>query len=146
MAASALSDVNLSAGMITALKTAAFIGLVMVVAETNGKQAMLTIATLGKSFQEGLGSMTIKGGTSKNFTIGILFTAVISVLLLGVAGLAALVAATAAVLLILNTSNRHFKGLNGDGIGASNEVGRVMTIAAAALTVLYLFGGMPWML
>ena len=142
----AISDLNLSGGMANALVMASFVGLTVAVAETNGKQAMLTIAALGKPFQEGLGSMTIKGGTPKNFIIGIVFTTAVSILLLGVAGLAAIIAATIAALIILNASNRHFKGLSGDGIGASNEVGRAVAITAAALTVLYLIGGMSWML
>ncbi|MCL2142516.1 MAG: adenosylcobinamide-GDP ribazoletransferase [Methanimicrococcus sp.] len=144
--ASSLSDLNLSAGMIDALKMASFIGLTVAVAETNGKQAMLTIATFGKPFQEGLGSMTIKGGTPTNFMIGIIFTTAVSILLLGAAGFIALIAATISAFIILNASNRHFKGLSGDGVGTSNEVGRVVAIAAIALTVLYLVGGMPWML
>ena len=143
---SGLPDLSLSAGLENALKASFFIGLTVMVAEINAKQAMLTIAAFGKAFQEGLGSMTIKGATPVNFTIGMVFTAAMSVLLLGAAGLAALIAATVAALIILNTSNRHFKGLNGDGVGASNEAGRIIAIAAVALTVLYLFGGMPWML
>ena len=142
---SAISDLNLSGGMANALIMASFVGLTVAVAETNGKQAMLTIAALGKPFQEGLGSMTIKGGTPVNFIIGIIFTTAVSTILLGIAGLIALIAATIAALIILNASNRHFKGLSGDGIGASNEIGRAVAITAAALTVLYLFGGMPWM-
>ncbi|MDR0767761.1 MAG: adenosylcobinamide-GDP ribazoletransferase [Methanosarcinales archaeon] len=118
----------------------------MICAETNGKQAMLTISTFGKSFSEGLGSMTIAGGTSKNFAIGIIFTAIVSFILLGLLGLAALIVSTIAAFIILKISNRHFKGLNGDGIGAANEVGRIVTIATVAVILFFLYGGMIWTL
>lgn len=126
------------------------IAFTMIIAETNGKQAMLTIATFGKSFSEGLGSMTIAGGTRKNFAIGFVFTAIVSFLLLGLLGLAALAVSTIAALIILRISNRHFEGLNGDGIGTANEVGRIITIAAVAVIIFVLYGildgGMLWTL
>lgn len=126
--------------------TASLMALTMVAAETNGKQAMLTIATFGKSFSEGLGSMTIAGGTRKNFTIGFIFTAAVSFLLLGLIGLAALIVSTIAALIVLKISNRHFEGLNGDGIGTANEVGRIITIATVAVILFLLYGGMIWTL
>ncbi|MDR2943591.1 MAG: adenosylcobinamide-GDP ribazoletransferase [Methanosarcinales archaeon] len=129
-----------------ALTPAFLIALTMIAAETNGKQAMLTIAAFGKSFSEGLGAMTIAGGTRKNFIIGFIFTTLVSAALLGLIGLAALLISTIAALVILKISNRHFEGLNGDGIGTANEVGRIITIAAVAVILYYLYGGMIWTL
>ncbi|WNY24370.1 Adenosylcobinamide-GDP ribazoletransferase [Methanimicrococcus hongohii] len=146
IASAAIAGAGLSAAWTGALTTAALMAIVVTVAETNGKQAMLTIATFGKSFSEGLGSMTIAGGTRRNFTIGILFTAVISTLLLGFLGIAALIISTIAALIILKISNRHFEGLNGDGIGTANEVGRIITIASIAVILFLLYGGMFWTL
>lgn len=129
-----------------ALVPALLMALTMICAETNAKQAMLTVSTFGKSFSEGLGSMTIAGGTPKNFAIGIIFTMLVSVILLGLIGLAAFVVSTIAALIVLKFSNRHFEGLNGDGIGAANEVGRVTTIAAVAVILFLMYGGMIWTL
>ncbi|MDL2261025.1 adenosylcobinamide-GDP ribazoletransferase [Methanimicrococcus sp. OttesenSCG-928-J09] len=141
---SSLADAGISFAW--GLLPAFFIALTMIAAETNGKQAMLTIATFGKSFSEGLGSMTIAGGTRKNFTIGFIFTAIVSFLLLGLIGLAALIVSTLSAFIILKISNRHFEGLNGDGIGTANEVGRIVTIAAVAVILSWLYGGMIWTL
>jgi Cobalamin-5-phosphate synthase len=143
---SAAAAAGISTAVGKALITAALIALTVTVGETCGKQAMLTIATFGKSFQEGLGSMTIEGGTRRNFLIGILFTAIVSGLLLGIAGWAAVIVSTAAAFIILKISNRHFKGLNGDGIGMANEVGRITAIASVALILHIISGGMAWML
>lgn len=143
---SAVLNSGMTAVWTGSIITASLMALTMIIAETNGKQAMLTIATFGKSFSEGLGSMTVAGGTRKNFTIGFIFTAVVSFLLLGLLGLAALIVSTIAALIILKISNRHFEGLNGDGIGTANEVGRIITIATVAVILFLLYGGMIWTL
>ena len=143
---SAIADAEMSVRAGSALLAAAAVAVTVIIGETCGKQSMLTIATFGKSFQEGLGSMTIAGGTRRNFIIGMTFTIIVSVLLLGIAGLAALLVSTAAALIILKVSNRHFGGLNGDGIGMANEAGRVMAIASVAAILYIVCGGLSWML
>lgn len=140
----------LTSGLSTAwgstVTAAALTATTVIVAETCGKQAMLTIAYFGKSFSEGLGSMTVAGGTHKNFAVGILFTAIVSFLILGWVGWAALIVSTLATLIILKISNRHFEGLNGDGIGTANEIGRITAVASVAVFLFYIVGGVPWML
>ena len=142
----AVSAAGISEAFGQALIPAALIAVTVIVAETCGKQAMLTIATFGKSFQEGLGSMTIAGGTRRNFIIGFLFTTAVSIFLLGLLGAAALIFSTLAAFTILKISNRHFEGLNGDGIGTANEAGRVVAIAAVAVIIHVFCGGIAWML
>ena len=137
---------GISEAFTQSLAVAALIATTVMIAETCGKQAMLTAATFGKSFQEGLGSMTIAGGTRRNFIIGFTFTAAVSILFLGLLGAVALIASTLAVFVILKISRRHFEGLNGDGIGTSNEVGRVIAIAAVAVIIHIFCGGIAWML
>ncbi|MDV0447617.1 Adenosylcobinamide-GDP ribazoletransferase [Methanosarcinaceae archaeon Ag5] len=136
----------LSTGAVLAVSVAAVVTLTAVVAETLSKQSMLTIATFGKPFSEGLGSMTMKGGTKKNFAIGIIFSTVVAVLSLGVLGLLCVIVTTAAAGIVLRTSNRHFEGLNGDGIGTANEIGRMLTFATMAVVIWILGGGISWML
>ena len=142
----AVSEAGIGTAVGKAVVAASVIALTVMIGETCGKQAMLTIATFGKSFQEGLGSMTIAGGTQRNFLIGMLFTISVSGLFLGIAGWAALAVSTVAAFLILKISNKHFKGLNGDGIGTANEIGRITAIASVALTLHIISGGMAWML
>jgi len=65
------------------------------------------------------------------------FTGVICYLVLGSNGIGALIVSQFAGLLVLNTANRHFGGVSGDIVGASNEIGR--------LTALMFVGGFAWM-
>lgn len=133
------------------LIAAAIIGLALLVSETNAKQSMITIATFGKSFQEGLGAMTIRGGTFKNMAIGTVYSLLTAFLFLGFTGVAATLLSILSALVILKISNKHFEGLNGDGIGVSNEIGRIVSIVSIAViyNILYkiaLNGGFSWTL
>ena len=129
----------------------------MFIAEVSAKQSMLTIAAFGKPIppQEeqaypGLGAMTINGATPKNFLIGFVFGAVVCSLPFGWIGLLPYLAACISALVLLNRSYAHFGGLNGDGIGTANEIGRVTAlIIIAVILKLSLngdMGGLEWTL
>ena len=129
----------------------------MFIAEVSAKQSMLTIAAFGKPIPPrekqaypGLGTMTINGATKKNFLIGFVFGAVVCFLPFGWIGLLAYLGACISALVILNRSYAHFGGLNGDGIGTANEIGRVtaLTILAVILKLSLNghMGGLEWTL
>lgn len=129
----------------------------MFIAEVSAKQSMLTIAAFGKPIPPrekqaypGLGTMTINGATKKNFLIGFIFGAVVCFLPFGWIGLLAYLGACTSALVILNRSYAHFGGLNGDGIGTANEIGRVtaLTILAVILKLSLngQMGGLEWTL
>lgn len=100
----------------------------MFIAEVSAKQAMLTIAAFGKPIHEGLGSMAINNTNLAKFTIGLLFGAAACMLAFGIFGILALLASIISALVVLNISNRHFGGVNGDCIGTANEIGRIVAL------------------
>ncbi|KKG79043.1 adenosylcobinamide-GDP ribazoletransferase [Methanosarcina mazei] len=127
----------------------------MFIAEVSAKQSMLTIAAFGKPIlsQEkqaypGLGEMTINGATRKNFLIGFIFGAVVCSLPFGLIGLLPYLAACISALVLLNRSYAHFGGLNGDGIGTANEIGRItaLIVIAVLLKISSNTGGLEWTL
>lgn len=109
----------------------------LVVAETCAKQSMVTIAAFGKKLHEGFGAMTVENTKKSDFIIGMVFTGAVSYLFLGTFGVEAFIISQLAGLLVLNAANRHFGGVSGDVIGATNEIGR--------LAVLIYIGGTAWM-
>jgi adenosylcobinamide-GDP ribazoletransferase len=132
------------------------------IAEVSAKQSMLTIAAFGKpipppkgQLYPGLGAMTMNGATRKNFLIGFTFGAVVcflsfSFLGFGLLGLFPYLAACLSSLVLLNRSYAHFGGLNGDGIGTANEIGRVIALISIAIILKLIIngqlGGFEWTL
>ncbi|VVB85840.1 Adenosylcobinamide-GDP ribazoletransferase [uncultured archaeon] len=109
----------------------------LIAAETCAKQSMVTIAAFGKRLHEGFGAMTVENTKKSDFIIGMYFSGAVCFLSLGTYGIVALFVSQFAALLVLNSANRHFGGVSGDIVGATNEVGR--------LAALMFIGGYTWM-
>jgi len=109
----------------------------LIVAETSAKQSMVTVAAFGRAIHKGFGSTTVDNTKKSDFIAGMAFSYAVCYLALGISGAGALIVSQFAGLLVLNTANRHFGGVSGDVVGASNEVGR--------LAALMFLGGVAWM-
>lgn len=121
---------------------ATLLPLALLVAEVSAKEAMICFAAFSTSLQKGFGQIMIERTGATQFAIGLAISAILCALALGPLGLAALAAAQAAALYMVLIARRNFGGATGDGIGATNEVARVVALAA----VLTLGGVFPWML
>ncbi|MDI6888172.1 MAG: adenosylcobinamide-GDP ribazoletransferase [Methanocellales archaeon] len=99
----------------------------ILVAEISAKQSMLT-ATFGKSMHKGLGSMFIENVHRHDFLIGLIFSMSVCWYVLDVSGVVALFSALLSALVIVHIANRNFGGVNGDVLGAINEVGRMVAL------------------
>jgi len=115
-----------------------FLPVALIVAETGAKQSMVTVAAFGRRLHEGFGAMTVDNTKKSDFIIGLVFSGLVGYVLMGVFGIEAVIISQLAGLLVLNTANRHFGGVSGDVVGASNEIGR--------LAALFFMGGFAWML
>ena len=151
----AMKDVSLGTGgavFIAIILLAAFatisdiprtlLPLALLVAEVSAKEAMICFAAFSTSLQKGFGQIMIERTGSRQFLLGLAISAVLCAAALGPLGLAALAAAQLAALYMVLVAKRNFGGATGDGIGATNEVARVVTLAVA----LTLGGVLPWML
>lgn len=130
---------------------AVIIFISMFVAEVSAMQSMLTTAAFGKSIHEGLGSILVDNTTMLKYLLGFvmgIIACTIAFWIIGIplAGVIAFLAAILATFVLLNISNRHFGGVNGDVIGSSNEVGRVIALIAIYLVLKYDIGGIVWTL
>jgi len=109
----------------------------LIAAETCAKQSMVTVAAFGRAIHKGFGATTVDNTRMSDLISGLFFSGVVCYLVLGISGIGALIVSQSAGLLVLNTANRHFGGVSGDIVGASNEVGR--------LAALLFIGGSIWM-
>ncbi|HPT36877.1 MAG TPA: adenosylcobinamide-GDP ribazoletransferase [Methanothrix sp.] len=114
----------------------------LLVAEISAKEAMICFAAFSTSLQKGFGQIMIERTGPLHFAIGLAISALLCAAVLGPLGLFALIVAQVAALYLVTVANRNFGGSTGDGIGAANELARVVALAA----VLTLGGVLPWML
>lgn len=151
----AMKDVSLGTGgavFIAVIMLAAFaiisdipsrlLPLALLVAEVSAKEAMICFAAFSSSLQKGFGQIMIERTGGRHFVIGLAISAILCAATLGYLGLVALATAQLAALYMVGVAKRNFGGATGDGIGATNEVARVV---ALALT-LTLGGDITWML
>ena len=123
--------------------------LALVVGEVSAKQSMITFAAFSKSLQKGFGQIMIERTSRKEFLIGLGISAFLCAAILGLLGLAVLAVSSAAACTMVEVARRNFGGATGDGIGATNEICRAVSLAAAlVLGALLPLGGvlnwMPW--
>ena len=135
----------------TGVSIALIVFLSMFVAEVSAKQSMLTVAAFGKSIHEGLGSILVEKTTLPKyiagFVLGIISCALaFSYINLALVGIIAFIASIIATFILMNVSKRHFGGVNGDVIGSSNEIGRIIALIVITLALKYDPGGLFWTL
>lgn len=123
----------------------------LVVAEVCAMQCMLTIAAFGKPLHEGLGSILIDKTTKSKYIIGLIISIIICTLIMHAVwtwyiGIIVLLCSIISAFIVLNISNRHFKGVNGDIIGTSNEIGRTIALMSIVVILYFYNGGIIWML
>jgi adenosylcobinamide-GDP ribazoletransferase len=116
--------------------------LALIASEVSAKEAMITFAAFSKSLQKGFGQIMIEKTGKRQFLIGLVISATICAAILGPLGLAMLTISLAAALYMVLVAKKNFGGATGDGIGATNEVCRLIALAVA----LTLGGALPWML
>lgn len=114
-------------------KNTHFIFIVLLVSEIGAKQSILTIIQFGTPVHKGFGSMMTDGATNINYMIGLIISVVVCFFILEIS-IIALVVSIGFSFILLYIFNKNFGGINGDCIGASNEISRlVMLIVIIAL-------------
>jgi adenosylcobinamide-GDP ribazoletransferase len=131
---------GLSLGIMTFLITALSIAELntdiiiqgIVVAEVSAKLSMVIGAWAGNPAHQGMASSFLEAMHGKKGTARLIAALVISfgiaVPLLWLAGAVALLAAIMASLIMVGISHRHFKGVTGDVLGATNELTRMVSL------------------
>ena len=115
----------------------------LLVAEVCAKTAQITVIALGKSAHEGMGSFMIKGMKKSHWLAGMICAWVVVLLAITVAalfwsdgqplrvivaGILVMQSPVATALIIIFITERNFGGVNGDVIGASNEIARIVAL------------------
>lgn len=137
---------GLMLGLITVLATAlcisqlkrGFVLQSLVVSEVSAKLAMVALAWLGKSAHEGMNTYFVNAmhGAHGNLRMAtaLAISLVTAFFTFGITGLVTVIAGLFTALIVLGISNRHFRGVTGDVMGATNELTRMTSL----LTILML--------
>lgn len=127
-------------GMVTVLATALCISQIkqsvvlqsLMVSEVFAKLSMVVLAWCGRSAHEGMNTYFVNAMHSsyRKLRLGasLAVSLIIAILSLKIAGLITLGVSLAATLILLWVSNRHFNGVTGDVMGASNELIRMISL------------------
>lgn len=123
----------------------------LLVAEICAKVSMTTVAAFGKSLGPGMGSMLIEKTKKGHYMLGLAIAIAICVaasglfavlpwlrpnfLLYAMAGFLAVSVSVALGLFMVDMADRNFGGVNGDVMGAANEVGRIAALVVLGMLV-----------
>jgi len=104
----------------------------LVTSETLAKLAMVVLAWMGKSAHEGMNTYFVKAMHSSHRKLRIILALAISSIIvfltLKTIGLLLLAISVVTATIILGISNKHFRGITGDVMGASNELTRMLVL------------------
>jgi len=140
---------GLSLGIMTFLVTAFSIaeldtGIIiqgLVVVEVSAKLSMVIGAWAGKAVHEGMSSSFLEAMHGKKGTARLIAALAISfgiaVPLLWLAGAVVVLAAIVASLIMVGISHRHFKGVTGDVLGATNELTRMVSLITLLAVIVW---------
>ena len=106
----------------------------MIIAEASAKLSMVVGAWAGKAVHQGMNSSFLAAMHGKKGNARLVAASAISfgvaVPLLWLAGAIAVLVAILAGLVMVGISHRHFKGVTGDVLGATNELSRMVCLIA----------------
>lgn len=131
---------GLALGLVVILTTALCIaglgvGIIiqsLIVSEISAKLAMVIGIWVGKSAHKGMNTYFVDAmhGQHRNLrlTAALIISLGIAIPLLRIVGFTAVIVGLATALIMVGVSNRHFKGITGDVMGATNELARMASL------------------
>ncbi|WP_299522928.1 adenosylcobinamide-GDP ribazoletransferase [uncultured Methanobrevibacter sp.] len=110
----------------------------IIICEMVAKSSLLTTALISKPLDGGIGCYFIYSTNMFNYILSTIIVGVIAYLVGDVIGIIGLVGAIVAGALIAFIAKRNFEIANGDVLGMSNEVGRLMALLFMSVALFFL--------
>ena len=124
------------AGVYNILEYNFIIGII--ICEMTAKTSLITTALLSKPLIPGIGSYFIKETNIYNFTASTLIVGVISYWLAGPVGVCGVLGAIVSGVIIAHIARRNFVLANGDVLGMSNEIGRLLSLLFMSIALYFI--------
>ena len=109
----------------------------IVICEMAAKTSLLTTALLSRPLIPGIGSYFIFETTPSKYFLSTLIVCAVAFLLAGVVGVCGVLGAMVSGIIIALVARRNFGLANGDVLGMSNEVGRLMALLFMASALFF---------
>ena len=110
----------------------------IVICEMTGKTSLLTTALLSNPLTPGIGSYFINETRPSNYIASTVIITIIAYLLGGFAGVCGVIGAMVSGIIIATIAKRNFVLANGDVLGMSNEVGRLLSLLFMTVALFFL--------
>lgn len=110
----------------------------IIICEMTAKTSLLTTALLSKPLTPGIGIYFINETTPTKYILSTALVAVIAYLLAGFVGIAGVAGAMLSGIVIAVIAKRNFVLANGDVLGMSNEVGRLLSLLFMSIALFFL--------
>ena len=107
----------------------------IIVAEICAKTAMLTAIFFGKPMKSGIGKIFIENLNKKIVPLSILFSIVVSFILLQYLGVLAVIVSIGCSMVTVSIVHWKFGAVNGDVIGAINELSRIVSLYVLLIVI-----------
>lgn len=109
----------------------------IIICEMSAKTSLLTTALLSRPLTPGIGSYFINETNAVNYFASTFIVAFIAYLLGGYVGICGVVGAMVSGTVIAAIARRNFVLANGDVLGMSNEVGRLLSLLFMVIALFY---------
>jgi len=107
--------------------------------EIAAKLSLVSCATFSKSLDDGTGQYFIKNMNWKLLTVSIIFTLLLGFLSFEYIGVMGIIGGVVAGLIMVLITRRSFKYATGDILGASNEIGRMLSLLVMVIFISWGF-------
>ena len=111
---------------------------VLLISEIAAKISLLSCATFSIPFSNGTGQYFINAMNIPLLIISIVITCIIGFFLLNLVGILGIIGALIGGYLVAIIAKKHFKYATGDVLGASNEIGRAISLIVIIISLMYL--------
>jgi adenosylcobinamide-GDP ribazoletransferase len=102
-------------------------GCVVIMSEVSAKLSMNTCIVLGREMSDGIGSLFINNSTVRKYCVAVALSVLVGIVLTGFYFIVVLTGLATAIV-VVNIAHKNFGSVNGDALGASNEISRTVTL------------------
>ena len=102
--------------------------LTLIISEIAAKMSLLSCATFSRPFPNGTGKFFIESMNIPLLILSLILTSIIGFLAIDIVGILGIVGGLLGGYIVATVAKKHFKYATGDVLGASNEIGRAVSL------------------